>query len=114
MKDWTWKLDPETLGIAFLIMGDAAAFWSANNPSVFTVRHFRRNEDAEAKQTAHDIRIGGLAGTGLAILVGFGGSLVTKSWWPITAAIGVIGFQWVMWEWAIANPHSDAVGMANQ
>lgn len=114
MKDWTWTLDAETLGIAFLIMGDAAAFWSANNPSVFTVRHFRRNEagDSESSQTARDIRIGGLAGTGLAIVVGFGGSLVTKSWWPVTAALAVIGFQWALWEWAIDNPHSDAKAMA--
>src|SRR5438105_14279107 len=113
MEKWTWNLDAETLGIAFLIMGDAAAFWSANNPSVFTVRAFRRKGGSEADQTATDIRIGGLAGTSLAIIVGFGGSLITKSWWPLAAATAVIGFQWFLWEWAIANPHSNSQGITN-
>jgi hypothetical protein len=114
VQGWSWKLDAPTLGIAFLIMGDAAAFWSANNPSVFTVRAFRRKGGDEARQTARDIRIGGLAGTGLAVAVGFGGSLVTKSYWPLTAAIGVIAFQWALWEWAIAHPHGNATDIASQ
>jgi len=95
-------------------MGDAAAFWSANNPSFFTVRAFRRKEGTEAEQTARDVRVGGLAGTGLGLVVGFGGSLVTKSWWPFMGAIAIITFQWALWEYAIRHPHSDAKDMAYQ
>lgn len=115
MSGWTWKLDPETLGIAFLIMGDAAAFWSANNPSIFTVRAFGSKGGKEAANSARDIRIGGLAGSGLAVVVGVGGSLVTKSYWPITACIAVLAFQWAIWEWALANPRDNGMtDIANQ
>lgn len=101
----SWKLDAEILGITALVVGDAAAFWSANNPSVFTVRAFRRKGGKEAEQTMRDIRIGGAAGTALALFVGLGGSLVTKSWWPVTGAAAIIAFQWLLWEWAMRNPH---------
>lgn len=105
LSDLSWKLDAEIIGITALVVGDAAAFWSANNPSVFTVRAFRRKGGPEAEQTKRDIRLGGMAGTSLAMFVGLGGTLVTKSWWPITGAAAIIAFQWILWEWAMKNPH---------
>lgn len=90
-------------------MGDAAAFWSANNPSVMTVRAFRRKTGDEAEHTKRDIRLGGSMGAGLAILVGFGGSLVTKNWLPVTGALAMVALQFGVWEWAMANPHGTAM-----
>jgi len=106
-SDINWKLDAEVIGITALVIGDAAAFWSANNPSVFTVRAFRRKGGKEAEKTKRDIRMGGAAGSGLALLVGIGGTAVTKSWWPIAGTLAILAFQWSIWEWAMANPHGD-------
>lgn len=111
--NFSWKLNSEIIGITALVVGDAAAFWSANNPSVFTVRAFRRKGGKEAEQTKRDIRLGGLAGSGLALIVGFGGSLVTQSWWPIAGAAGILAFEWVLWEWAIRNPHGSGGDIAD-
>lgn len=105
MANFSLKLDAEIIGITALVMGDAAAFWSANNPSVFTVRAFRRKGGKEAERTKRDVRLGGLAGTGLALFVGMGGTFVTGSWWPFIGAASIIGFQWALWEWALRNPH---------
>lgn len=105
MAQLSWKLNSEIIGITALVMGDAAAFWSANNPSVFTVRAFRRKGGKEAEQTKRDIRLGGAAGSLLALMVGAGGSLVTKSWWPLAGSAAILAFQWTLWEWAIKNPH---------
>lgn len=105
LEGFNWKLDAEIIGITALVMGDAAAFWSANNPSVFTVRAFRRKGGRQAEQTKRDIRLGGMAGSGLALFVAFGGTLVTKSWWPLAGAAAILVFQWTLWEWAMSNPH---------
>lgn len=112
--NWTWALTAEVFGVTALVMGDAAAFWSANNPSVMTVRTFRRKGGKEAEHTASDIRMGGLIATAWMLLVGFGGSAVTKSWWPLAGAVGAGVVQWCVWEWAIANPHGITGGMAEQ
>lgn len=108
LSEFNWKLDAEVIGITALVVGDAAAFWSANNPSVFTVRAFRRKGGKEADTTKRDIRLGGLAGSGLALLVGIGGTAVTKSWWPLAGTAAILVFQWSVWEWAMANPHSSS------
>lgn len=113
MANWTWKLTAEAFGVTALVMGDAAAFWSANNPSVMTVRAFRRRDGEEADATARDIRLGGLIASGWIILVGLGGSMVTKSWWPLLGAAGAGAVQWYVWEWAIRNPRGSS-GIADQ
>lgn len=113
MPKWGWKLTAEAFGVTALVMGDAAAFWSANNPSVMTVRAFRRKDGAEADATARDIRFGGIIASGWIILVGLGGSMVTKSWWPLVGALGAGSVQWIVWEWAMANPRGVG-GIADQ
>jgi hypothetical protein len=111
--NWTWKLTAEIFGVTALVMGDAAAFWSANNPSLMTVRTFRRKGGKEAEHTARDIRVGGLIATGWILLVGYGGSAVTKSWWPLAGAVAAGAVQWLVWEWGIRNPHGLTSGMAD-
>ena len=110
----TWKMSPEIFGVMALCMGDAAAFWSANNPSVMTVRTFRRKGGKEAYHTARDIRLGGSIATAWMLLVGIGGSAVTRSWWPIAGTAAAAVVQWAVWEWAIANPHGITGDMAQQ
>lgn len=110
----TWKLDPETFGVAALCAGDAFAAWSANNPSLMTTRTFRTKGGVDAKNVANDIILGGLAGTGVALLVGLGGSLITGSWWPLVFTAAMLGYEWLLYAWALQNPHNNRRSIADQ
>lgn len=121
----SWKLDVPIFGVAALVAGDAAAFWSANNPSIFTTRSFRSKHGIEAENTAEDIRLGGMFGTMLAVLVAVGGAIVagqherggrrlTVNVWPLIAVAIVLVFQWAVYEWSLANPHGLRQSIADQ
>lgn len=101
-----WSIDPETAGIAALVAADAASFLSGLNPSFFTMRAFVSSGDPlKADRSAKDIRIGSAVGTALALLVGFGGSLVTGSWWPFAMTLLVLITIIGSYEYALRNPH---------
>lgn len=108
MGSWTWKADAASFGIAALVAGDAAAFMSGFCPSVFTVRTFRSDKVAAAEQdnTAGDIRRGMILATALALIVAYGGAEVSGSYWPLIAGAGAMGVFWIVYEWALANPHN--------
>jgi len=101
----TWAIDAETAGVTALCVGDAFAAWSACNPSIFTVRTFRTSGGVEAENTKRDIHTGSAIGSGLALVVGAGGSLVTASWWPLAGTIVMLGVLWLVYGWALENPH---------
>jgi hypothetical protein len=107
-------MDATILGITLLIIADASSFWSANNPSFFTVRHFTTESQAKAETTKTDIRAGGGKATLETAIVGYGACLVTKSWWPLAAALSYMAIDWIWYEWAMANPHPNTVGIAEQ
>jgi hypothetical protein len=104
---WGWEADAEVVGIAILVAADAAAFLSGTNPSLFTIRTFRSSKVSAIDQqnTRHDIQIGTVIGSVMAVGAGFGGSLVTKSWLPLAAAIGALIILDGAYMWALANPH---------
>lgn len=115
MSDIDWKMDAEIIGIAALVAADAAAFLSAFCPSFFTMRMFRSEDDpVKAKATAEDIRIGSAIGSVLAVVVGIGGTLVAKSWWPLFAAIFALGLIITSYEYALRNPHNLYNSIADQ
>jgi hypothetical protein len=102
---WSWKLDSETAGISALVAADAASFMSAFNPSLFTIRAFRSvNDPVVQQQTAGDLYRGMALGAALTLVVGFGGSAVTGSWWPILAAILTLAVLVSAYRWAINTP----------
>jgi len=107
-------MNPTILGITLLIIADASSFWSANNPSFFTVRHFTTESEHKAQTTKIDIRAGGGKATLETAVVSYGACLVTKSWWPLAAAMGYMAIDWAWYEWAMKNPHSHAVDIAQQ
>jgi hypothetical protein len=114
MANITWRMNPTILGITLLIIADASSFWSANNPSFFTVRHFTTESEEKAKTTKTDIRAGGGKATVETAIVGYGAALVTRSWWPLAAALGYMAVDWAWYEWAMKHPHGNTKGIAEQ
>ena len=102
-------MDSEVAGITALCAADASGFVAAFCPSLFTMRTF--NDDEE---TAADIYRGLALGAALSLLAGFGGSAVTKSWWPLMGTIFVLFVIAGAYQWALKNPRQDAVAMDAQ
>ena len=113
--DWSWQTpNPEGMGVTILAMGDAAAFFSAYNPSIMTAGAFRRKGGEEADNSKRDLYRGASVGTVLALGVAAGGSLVTKSWWPIAGTIGVVAIQWGILVYTVENPWGEVGSIAMQ
>lgn len=114
-KGWTLgSLDAEGMGVTALAMGDAAAFFSAYNPSIMTAGAFRRKGGSEAEHSKRDLYRGAFVGTSLAVIVAAGGSLVTNSWWPVLGTLGVIAVQWGLLIHTVNNPWGASGSIANQ
>lgn len=94
------------MGLAALAAGDAAAFLSGVNPSLFTIRTFAGNW-ASADGTAGDIRRGMILGNALALAVGFGATAVSKSWWPLMLTLGTAAVLDFAYEWALRCPREN-------
>jgi hypothetical protein len=106
--------DAETMAIVALTMGDAAAFFSAYNPSIMTTGAFRRKGGREAENSKRDLYRGAAVGTALALVVAAGGSMVTSSWWPLYGSLGVVGIQWAILWHTIENPWGEHGSIAQQ
>lgn len=109
----TWKMDPETMGLAMLAAGDAAAMLSGVNPSLFTIRTFRDSK-IHAARTARDIRYGMALGSSLALVVGWGATLVSGSYWPLFVTMLTLIVLDGAYEWAIRTPHGLHSTIADQ
>lgn len=101
------------MGLAMLAVGDAAAMLSGVNPSIFTIRTFRSTK-RHADETATDIRYGMALGSGLALIVGFGATLVSKSWWPLFVTMLALVVLDGAYEMALRAPHGHYGSMAEQ
>jgi hypothetical protein len=109
----TWKADPATLGLALLVIADASSFWSANNPSGFTVRSFSTEGGDKHDQACTDIQIGSVKAIGESAIIAIGASLLTGSLLPWAAqAVYLLG-DWFYYDWALNNPHA-GTGIAQQ
>lgn len=112
-----WSLgtpDAETMGITALTIGDAWAAFSAQNPSMFTMKAFGRKGGEEAELTRRDLRLGAAIGTGMALVVALGASMVTSSWWPVVGTAAACGAQWAVLEHSVANPWGRGGGISHQ
>lgn len=113
MRGISWAIDSEAMGVTALCVADAAGMLAAFNPSMFTIRTFGGG-GSEGKNTANSIHIGMVLGTVISLAVGLGGTLVTRSWWPLFGTIlGLIVIDGA-YEWALRNPHNDHNGMKDQ
>lgn len=112
-----WSLatpNPETMGITALTIGDAWAAFSAQNPSLFTMKAFGRKGGEESELTRRDLRMGALIGTGMALVVATGASMVTRSWWPVIGTTAACAVQWAVLEHAVKNPWGRGGGISHQ
>lgn len=114
MTKMSWKVSPEVVGLSALVAGDVAAFASGANPSIFTVRTFRKDSGPDAEHTREDIYIGMFVFSALGLIVGAGAGLLAGSWWPIVTALLFIALFVVMYRWALANPHNRRSTIADQ
>lgn len=106
MPDISWKMDSVILGITLLIIADASSFWSANNPSGFTERRFAGEGGMVEDETKVDILyLGGGKAMVETLIVGYGGALVTGSWWPLASGMIYQAANYLWHKWHIENPH---------
>lgn len=112
----TWRADAEVFGVALLCAADVAAFLSAANPSIFTMRTFRSNKvsAAERENTRDDIRLGTVIGGAMSLVAGLGGTMVTRSWVPLASTAVALAVYSGVYEWALANPHDQRGSIADQ
>lgn len=109
-----FAMNADVLGMSLLTIADAAAFWSANNPSFMTTRSFTTAGGNKAETVQTDIVIGGVKGTIETAIVGFGAALVTRSWWPFLFPLAYMIVQWLFFLWALRHPHGHASTIADQ
>jgi hypothetical protein len=97
-----WSLNGESMGLAALAAGDSAAFLSGMNPSIFTIRSsFGQSGGSD---TAKDIHIGMVIANALSMVVAFGASAVSGSWWPVMITLGATVVLDCAYEWALRCP----------
>ncbi len=109
----TWKIDSDSMGVTALCVADAAGMLAAFCPSMFTIRTFGGSA-VEGQNTAQSIHIGMALGTFISLVVGYGGTLVTGSWWPFFGTVLSLIILNGAYEWALRHPHNAHQGMADQ
>lgn len=92
-----------TVGLALLAAGEVPNFLAGMLPSLMTIRRFGADEMDRAT-----LRQGEIAGSILALGVGFGASLAAGDPAPAIATVIILAIMLVMYENAIRNPHPDA------
>lgn len=97
------------IGLALLAASEVPNFLAGMLPSLMTIRRFGA-EDADREA----LRQGELAGSALALMVGLGATLVADSWLPVGATVVVLVIMLGMYEYAIRNPHTDAIPINQQ
>jgi hypothetical protein len=107
-------MNPTILATSLLVIADASSFWSANNPSFMTERRFTTESEQTAAETKIDIRAGGAKAVVESVIVGYGASIVVKSWWPLAVPLGYLTINWIWHEWAMSHPHPTGESMSNQ
>lgn len=102
----TYRVDAEIMALSVLAAGDAAAFLSGVNPSLFTIRTFS-GDWAGTDETAGDIRKGMILGNALALAVGGAATVVSESWWPLIFTMGAAIVLDMAYEWALRCPRGN-------
>jgi hypothetical protein len=113
MERITWDLDSESMGVTALCVADAAGMLAAFCPSMFTIRTFGSGV-VESANTAESIHIGMVLGSVISLIVGLGGTLVTRSWWPFIGTVIGLALLCGAYEWALRHPHGSHKGMKDQ
>lgn len=113
MTGISWTIDSDAMGVTALCVADAAGMLAAFCPSMFTIRTFGGGA-VEGLNTRESIHIGMMLGSFISLVVGFGGTLVTRSWWPFMGTVLSLIILNGAYEWALRNPHNVHKGMKDQ
>lgn len=98
-------------GLAFLIGFEVPNLFSGLLPSLFTISTFTNADEGKAEHAKKWIRKGEMQAGIVSIGLGVGGTLVTRSPWPLLLVLLMIG--WLLWQYESAlrgaadGPHMD-------
>jgi hypothetical protein len=98
-------------GLALILGMEVPNLYSAPLPSKFTIATFCGGDEAKVAHTKKWIRSGELEGTIQAILLGLGGTVVTKSPWPLLVVLAMISWKLYSYESALRGGISDGLMM---
>ena len=84
-------------GLGLILAMEVPNCYSAPLPSKFTIATFADGGEDKRRHTEKWIRSGEIEGTAQALLLGLGGSIVTKSFWPIVLIAAMI--VWKVWSY---------------
>jgi hypothetical protein len=88
-------------------VGSAAGLLSTLNPDIFTIRSFGVGKvpGVDAKESIH---IGVCLGAVLSLGVGVGGTLVSRSWWPLFGTVLALIALGSAYQWALKHPYQQS------
>lgn len=101
-------MTPQQLGLVILAASEVPNFLAGMLPSLFTIQTFN-DDPAKIRSLRRGEIIGGL----MALAVGFGASLVSKSWAPFVACLVILAVMIGAYEHAIRTPINGGTNMAN-
>ena len=87
----------QRVALAALTAVEGAHAYSAFNPSIFTIRHFRD------RTTERDVRAGEVLGSAFTLALGLIVSLIVNDWLPLAFAAGVVVVMVSVYEWALQS-----------
>jgi len=105
----------EGWGIALLVAFEVPNLFSGLLPSLFTISTFTGASEEKAEHAKKWIRKGEVQAGVVSMGLGLGGSIVTRSPWPLLLTILMI--MWLGWQYESAlrgAAHGPRMDMANQ
>lgn len=93
-------MNAEGLGLSFLIAFEVPNLFSGLLPSLFTISTFSSSDPDKAAHTKRWIRRGEIQAGVVSLGLGVGGTIVTKTPWPLLLTIGMI--VWLVWQYEAA------------
>jgi hypothetical protein len=90
----------EGLGLSFLIAFEVPNLFSGLLPSLFTISTFSKGDADKAAHTKKWIRRGEIQAGVVSLGLGLGGTIVTKTPWPMLLTLIMIA--WLVWQYETA------------
>lgn len=94
------RMSAEGWGIAILIAFETPNLFSGLLPSLFTISTFSGAEPEKQKHTKKMIRKGEIQAGVVSLGLGLGGSVITRTPWPLLLTIGMM--VWLIWNYEAA------------
>lgn len=98
-------------GLGLILAMEVPNLYSAPLPSKFTIATFCGGDEAKVIHTKKWIRSGEIEATIQAVLLGLGGTVVTKSPYPLLMVLGMIAWKTYSYESALRGGISDGLKM---